>query len=61
MEKLDHSAEIINLGKKLVTELKLDNSVNTLGRWMAHYLAELMVAVENEKSLIKKRKLQMGG
>lgn len=46
------------MGKKLVTELKLDNSGHTLGRWMAHYLAELMVAIENEKLLIKKRKLQ---
>lgn len=30
------------LGKKLVDELGLDQSVDTLGRWMAHYIAEKM-------------------
>jgi hypothetical protein len=29
-----------------VTELELDESVNTLSRWMAHYLAELISAAE---------------
>ena len=30
------------LGKKLIDELGLDQSVDTLGRWMAHYIAEKM-------------------
>lgn len=31
---------VVALGKKLVDELGLDQSVDTLGRWMAHYIAE---------------------
>lgn len=41
-----HSA-ILSLGKKLVDELGLDPSVDTLGRWMAHYVAELIHDAEN--------------
>jgi hypothetical protein len=37
---------VIALGKKLVIELELEESVNTLSRWMAHYLAELIIAAE---------------
>jgi hypothetical protein len=32
----------IELGRKLTKELELDQSVDTLGRWMAHYVAELV-------------------
>lgn len=47
MEKLKLSEEeIIKLGKKLVQELQLEPSVNTLGRWMAHYIAELIKKAE---------------
>ncbi|WP_133115891.1 AVAST type 3 anti-phage proein Avs3b [Cronobacter sakazakii] len=38
---------IIELGKKLVDELKLNDSVDTLGRWMAHYIAELLYDAEH--------------
>ena len=34
------SDSVLALGKKLVDELGLDQSVDTLGRWMAHYIAE---------------------
>jgi len=34
------------LGQRLVAELGLEDSVDTLGRWMAHYVAELIVASE---------------
>ena len=34
------------LGQKLVDELGLDQSVDTLGRWMAHYIAEKMEDAE---------------
>lgn len=36
----------LELGKRLVQELELDKSVDTLGRWMAHDLSELIVAAE---------------
>jgi len=60
MEKLRPSEEsIIKLGKKIVEELKLEPSVNTLGRWMSHYVAELIHKSENcessEEEVILKR------
>jgi hypothetical protein len=33
---------VLDLGRALVTELGLDPGVDTLGRWMAHYIAELI-------------------
>ncbi len=44
------SKAVRDLGKKLVDELGLDNSVDTLGRWMAHYIAELILDVEGAAS-----------
>ena len=41
------SKAILELGKKLVDELGLDQSVDTLGRWMAHYIAELIRETES--------------
>ena len=38
---------IINLGKALIEELGLDPGVDTLARWMAHYIAEQMTIAEN--------------
>src|SRR4051812_34460979 len=35
-----HSQAIIELGKRLVQELGVDDSNDTLSRWMAHYIAE---------------------
>lgn len=35
------------LGKHLVGELKLDPGVDTLGRWIAHHIAELITKAEN--------------
>lgn len=46
-EQSVRSEAVVTLGKKLVTELKLGDSVDTLGRWMAHYVAELMEEVED--------------
>ncbi|WP_353215857.1 AVAST type 3 anti-phage proein Avs3b [Salinisphaera hydrothermalis] len=37
----------MDLGKKLVDELGIDKSVDTLGRWMAHYIAELIRDAED--------------
>lgn len=41
------SDNVLALGKKLVGELDLDNGVDTLGRWMAHYISELIRDAEN--------------
>ncbi len=38
---------VIELGRKLTKEIGLDHSVDTLGRWMAHYIAELIQNAEN--------------
>lgn len=59
MAQLRHSEEeIIKLGKKLVRELDLEYSTNTLARWMSHYLAELMGNIDNIKSEEEKTILQ---
>lgn len=34
------------MGKKLVAELERGDSVDTLGRWMAHYVAELILEAD---------------
>ena len=38
---------IITLGKALIEELSLEPGVDTLSKWMAHYVAEQIVATEN--------------
>jgi len=40
MEDLEASQKIIDLGKSIVKELELDPGVDTLSKWMAHYVAE---------------------
>jgi hypothetical protein len=50
MEALPRFEQILALGRKLVDELDMETSVDTLGRWMAHYVAELMDAAENAPS-----------
>lgn len=44
----EHSDAILALGRKLVDELELESSADTLGRWMAHYLSELIIRGESE-------------
>jgi len=48
---------VLKLGKQLVAELGLDQSADTLGRWMAHYIAELIHSAEiaNEKDRDEQR------
>ena len=50
--------QAINLGKALVYELGFDQSTDTLGRWMAHYISERITTAENatgqEKSKTEK-------
>jgi hypothetical protein len=38
---------VLELGQHLVKELNLQDGVDTLGRWMAHHLAELLVAAKD--------------
>jgi hypothetical protein len=53
------SDPILALGGKLVEELGLEPSVDTLGRWMAHYVADLIAKAESatgeEKRLAEKK------
>lgn len=42
----EHCKAILELGKRITKELGIDQSVDTLGRWMAHYIAELIVDAE---------------
>ncbi|RBQ29472.1 hypothetical protein [Aliarcobacter vitoriensis] len=37
-----NSTKIIKLGEKIVDELLLSDGVDTLSKWMAHYIAELI-------------------
>jgi hypothetical protein len=47
MENSDLQTKIINLGKLLVKELHLEPGVDTLSKWMAHYIAEKIKIAEN--------------
>jgi hypothetical protein len=47
MESSEIQKRIINLGKALVEELDTGSGVDTLARWMAHYIAEKMTIAEN--------------
>lgn len=38
-------ANVLDLGERLVSELGLEDSTDTLGRWMAHYIAQLIEEV----------------
>lgn len=46
------------MGKKLVKELNLEYSTNTLGRWMSHYLAELMLEIDEAKTEDEKKTIK---
>lgn len=53
MEDSETRKNIINYGKSLVEELNLDPGVDTLGRWMAHYIAEQIKIAENSTGIEK--------
>lgn len=57
MEQSEIQQKAITLGKLLVKELELEESVDTLGRWMAHHLSLKMKEAENAKGA-KKAKLE---
>ena len=50
--------EIIALGKRIVEELGVHESVDTLCKWMAHFLAESINEVENEPNPKRKAKAE---
>lgn len=46
MEDSKRWPEVSRLGARIVIELGLDDSVDTLGRWMSHRIAELMTRAD---------------
>lgn len=59
MEDSERSEAILALGSRLVQELGLEPSVDTLGRWMAHHVADLITkakAARGEEKQIAERK-----
>ena len=50
-----NSTKIIKLGEKIVDELLLSNGVDTLSKWMAHYIAELIEKVKNSEGEEKEK------
>ena len=48
---------MLELGRKLTKELDLDQSVDTLGRWMSHYIAGLIL--DSEKASAEERPAKM--
>ena len=55
MDNSERSNAILELGRKLVHELQLEQTNDTLGRWMAHYIAELITKADNADSKGKKQ------
>lgn len=51
------------LGTRIVRELKLEPGVDTLGRWLAHHLAELILAAETtlgaERDAVQKKAIDL--
>lgn len=59
MEKLKHSEDaILKLGKKIIKELQLEHTGNTLVRWLIHYISELMEKANKAEAGKKKEQLR---
>ena len=56
MEPSKPPKDVLDLGRYLVRELEIEDSVDTLGRWMAHHLAELIDQAENAKTVAGRAK-----
>ncbi|WP_146201417.1 hypothetical protein [Leucothrix arctica] len=50
---MKQSKETLRLGELLVKELDLDQSVDTLGRWMSHHISDLMAEVDSSEGTKK--------
>lgn len=48
--------QVIKLGKKIIEELNLQHSVDTLSRWLSHYLAELLIELNECPKDVRKSK-----
>lgn len=46
--------DVLVLGRHLVVELQLEKSVDTLGRWLAHHVAELIARAETAEEDAKR-------
>jgi hypothetical protein len=55
MEQSEQQKAVLELGKLLVKELGLEKSVDTLSRWMAHYVAEKIKYAEALPDGVKKK------
>jgi hypothetical protein len=55
MEQSEQQKAILELGSLLVKELDLEKSVDTLSRWMAHYVAEKIQHVKSLPAGIRKK------
>src|SRR5688572_3149706 len=55
MGQSEQQKAILELGKLLVKQLDLETSVDTLSRWMAHYLAEKIKDAEALTEGVKKK------
>ena len=55
MVAYERSDAVLALGKKLVAELKLGDTTDTLARWIIHYIAELIKKVERSTAKRKEK------
>lgn len=57
MDKRIRSDNVLALGKKIVDELDADQPVDTLSRWMAHYISEKIEDAETATDEARDRKM----
>ena len=50
-ESSENWPDVVRLGDRIVKELGLADSIDTLGRWMAHRVAELIEAAEDDEAV----------
>jgi hypothetical protein len=55
MARYEQQTEVLELGKLLVKELGLEKGVDTLSRWMAHYVAEKIKYAETLPDGLEKK------
>lgn len=59
MEPSKSPKDVLGLGKHIVNELGMQDEVDTLGRWMAHHVAELINKAENGKTIAERNKAKL--
>jgi hypothetical protein len=58
MEKLSQPQAILSLGKKIVEELENERPLDTMDRWLAHYISEKMVKADMQSEPVLKAQLE---